>query len=100
MPSVFSGDFNIDTLVNKHLKKQYLIVIDSIGCDMLVEKPTRVAGAAPTCLDYFLPKNISKFSRGTQKSEHYRSLGNPVFLCQQYTSNCIFWDTGFLKSEH
>ena len=91
VPMIVCGDFNINTIEENLLTKNYKNVIASNGFDLSPELPTRIATNSATCIDHFIYQNINSPTVEIMEQENISDHFPIVLECQfNYTEKGIF----------
>ena len=101
-PTVICDDINIDILANNLLTRNYTELIQSFGCSLYPDEPTRLKETSATCLDHFIcrdvPINYFNVFQHETISDHY-----PVLIKWDIDKCTIvsrpYRNTSFLKSK-
>ena len=104
LPLIICVDFNIDTLQENALSRNYLNCISSNGYEVFAKSATREADISSTCLDHFVYQNINLLNCEILKNQVF-SDHDPIILtfglCSEPERKTTFLNTAFLKkSEH
>ena len=98
---IVCGDFNINTIEENLLTKNYKNVIASNGFDLSPELPTRIATNSATCIDHFIYQNINSPTVEIMEQENISDHFPIVLECQfnstERNASSNFRDTSFLN---
>ena len=100
-PLIICCDFNIDTLQENALSKNYLNCISSNGYEIFAKSATRETDTSSTCLDHFVYQNINLLNCEILKNQTF-SDHDPIILtcglCLEPEGKTTFRNTAFLKN--
>ena len=98
---IVCGDFNINTIEENLLTKNYKNVIASNGFELSPELPTRIATNSATCIDHFIYQNINsptvKIMEQENISDHFPIVLECQFNSTERNVSSNFRDTSFLN---